>query len=187
MPDLNTMTAFAPPDLSFLEKSRLQKGEILTQSSLYSWWGGKVTAQIYLPQLRSLVWEALTDYDRWVDIFPHITQSVVLERLSPFRKRLHQAAEKTFAFMTIAVQTELVVREYPQRRIGFLLQSPNNCFREFAAEVWLREASPDSGTFLRYTVQAAASLPIPAPFIQEAMRQDLPQNLDHLRSYLQKW
>jgi len=178
------MTAFSPPDLSLLEKSRLYGGEILTQSHLYSWWGGRVTAQIYLPQLRSLVWEALTDYDRWVDIFPHITQSTVLERLSPFRKRLHQAAEKTFSFMTIVVQTELMVREYPPRQIGFMLQKPNNSFREFEAQVLLREASPEEGTFLSYTVQAAASLPIPAPFIQEAMRQDLPQNLAHLRSYL---
>jgi hypothetical protein len=180
------MTTSSPSALSLLEQSRLQKGEILTQSRLYSWWGGRVTAQIYLPQLRSLVWEALTDYDRWVDIFPHITQSEVIESLSPFRKRLYQAAEKNFSLMTIAVHAELMVREYPQRRIWFVLEKPNRCFREFEAEVWLREVSPGVGTFLSYTVQAAASLPIPAPFIQEAMRQDLPQNLAHLRSYLKE-
>jgi len=179
------MTISSPSNLSLLEQSRLQRGEILTQSCLYSWWGGRVTAQIYLPQLRSQVWETLIQYDRWVDIFPHITHSRVVESLSPFRKRLYQAAEKTFSLITIAVNAELIVREYPQRRIWFVLEHPNACFREFEAEVWLREVSPVTGTFLSYTVQAAASLPIPAPFIQEAMRQDLPQNLAHLRSYLQ--
>jgi len=179
------MTTSSPSNLSLLEQSCLQRGEILTQSRLYSWWGGKVTAQIYLPHPRSQVWETLTDYDRWVDIFPHITHSSIVESLSPFRKCLYQAAKKTFSLMTIAVDAELMVREYPQRRIWFVLQKPNACFREFEAEVWLREVSPVTGTFLSYTVQAAASLPIPAPFIQEAMRQDLPQNLAHLRSYLQ--
>ena len=114
-----------------------------------------------------------------------IAYSSIVESLSPFRKCLYQAAKKTFSLMTIAVDAELMVREYPQRRIWFVLQKPNACFREFEAEVWLREVSPVTGTFLSYTVQAAASLPIPAPFIQEAMRQDLPQNLAHLRSYLQ--
>ncbi|MEY2976576.1 MAG: cyclase [Prochlorotrichaceae cyanobacterium] len=176
--------SFPQTNLNVLQQARLQQGEVLVQSRLYSLWGGMVAAQIYLSQARSLVWESLTDYDRWANIFPHVTKSVLLERQSPFRKRLYQAAAKKFALITIAVETELMVREYPQRRIWFHLEKPNNCFREFEAEVWLQEAPDSAGTFLNYTVQAAASLPIPAPFIQEAMRQDLPDNLLHLRDYL---
>ena len=179
------MVCFAErPEFPIAQANRLRAGEVLVNSQLYSLWGGAVTVKIHVPCQRSVVWDYLTDYDRWPSFFPHITQSRLLQTVTPFRKRVHQGALKQFTLLKISVDAELTVREYPPYRIWFLLEEPNHNFKEFEAEVWLTDTDNDQGTFLSYTVQAAATLPIPAPFIQETMRQDLPDNLLALRQCL---
>lgn len=48
----------------------LMEGEILVQSGSHTAWGGAVTAWMYVPLVRSQVWQQLTDYPRWVQYFP---------------------------------------------------------------------------------------------------------------------
>ena len=168
------------------DQSRLIAGEILLDSRLYSLWGGSVTAQMYLALDRSLLWAYLTDYDRWTKLFAHITQSYVLETRSPFHKRLYQAAQKKFPLITLTMDAHLWVREYAPRRIWFELERQNASFREFNAELWLEPTQDGQGTFFSYTVQGIATLPIPAPLLQEAIASDLPHNLRHLRSYVEQ-
>jgi hypothetical protein len=177
------MPAATDFDLSAPEQAQLYQGEILLQSRLYSLWGGALTAQIYIPVSSGLVWKTLTQYDRWPGLFPPITKSVVVEE-GRFRKCIHQCAQKQFSVLTIAVEADLLVREYPDWCIRFNLMAPNWSFREFEAEIQIKPVR-NTGTILQYQVQAAAALPIPALFIQEAMRHDLPENLRSLRAYLQ--
>lgn len=60
--------------------------------------GGAVTATMYVPLMRSQVWQQITDYPRWVQYFPDVTKSEVLQRGEA--KRLYQAAQKAFLFFT---------------------------------------------------------------------------------------
>ena len=55
-------------------------GEILVKTRSHSDWGGAVTATMYLPLVRSHVWQQVTDYPRWVQYFPDVTKSEVLHR-----------------------------------------------------------------------------------------------------------
>jgi hypothetical protein len=56
----------------------LMQGEIFLQTLPHTAWGGAVTAWMYLPLLRSHVWQQLTDYRRWVEYFPDIIKSQFL-------------------------------------------------------------------------------------------------------------
>ncbi|PNK03701.1 cyclase, partial [Cylindrospermopsis raciborskii S14] len=41
-------------------------GKILVQTRSHNGWGGAVTASMYLPLVRSYVWDKITEYPRWV-------------------------------------------------------------------------------------------------------------------------
>lgn len=163
----------------------LLQGEILLETRAHSVWGAGVTTQMYLPIARDHAWAQLTDYPRWVQFFPDITQSRVLER-SPgrqepgTRKRLYQAASKSFLFITAQVEIYLQVAETAGQRIQFQLESGS--FHDFQADLQLQDLT--DGVLLTYSVQATPTIPVPSPFIQQAIHLDLPNNMRTMRQVL---
>ncbi len=163
------------------EKQRLlMQGEILVQPQPYTAWGGAVTAWMYVPLVRSHVWQQLTDYPRWVQYFPDVTKSEVLQRGEV--KRLYQAAQKAFLFFTAQVEIYLDVVEELGQKIQFRLEKGS--FHDFNADLELKDYS--GGTLLTYTVQATPTIPIPSIFIQQAMNLELPANMRKMRQVMCK-
>jgi len=181
------MTAFSSLDsinlvsdigLSQHKQRALLQGEILVETRSHSAWGGAVTAQMYLPLTRSRVWQQVTDYPRWVKFFPDVTKSQVLSRKEQIR--LHQAAQKSFFFLTAQVEIYLNVVEVMQQQIQFRLEQ--GTFTDFAADLKLQDCG--AGTLLTYVVQATPNIPIPTIFIQQAMNLELPANMRQMRQVL---
>jgi hypothetical protein len=166
------------------EQSKLLQGEILLETRSHTSWGGAVTAQMYIPMRRSEVWQQLTDYPRWVQFFPDLVKSEVIDRLEGrSSKRLYQVARKAFFLLTAQVEIYLKVLETVQttwQQIQFQMEKGN--FHDFAANLHLQDFG--SGTLLTYMVQATPTLPIPSQFIQQAMRLDLPANMQRMRQVL---
>ncbi|WP_193193526.1 SRPBCC family protein [Nostoc sp. MG11] len=158
----------------------LVQGEILVQTRSHKTWGGAVTAWMYLPMVRSQVWQQLTDYPRWVQYFPDITKSEVMSRGEV--KYLYQAAQKAFFFFTAQVEIYLNVVEVLGQQIQF--QMEKGTFEDFAANLELKDCG--NGTLLAYTVQATPLIPIPSVFIQQAMNFELPTNMRKMRQVLCK-
>jgi len=160
----------------------LLRGEILIETRSHSAWGGALTAQMYLPLGRSLVWQKLTDYPRWVYYFPDIISSEIVQKgnLSHSSKRLHQVARKAFLFITVQVEIYLRVMEVVQQQIQFRMEKGN--FADFTADLKLQDY--ESGTLLTYSVQATPDIPIPSLFVQQAMQLDLPANLQRMRQII---
>lgn len=153
-------------------------GEILVETRSHSSWGGAVTATMYLPVVRSHVWQQVTDYPRWVQYFPDVTKSEVLHRGEA--KRLYQAAKKAFLFFTAQVEVYLNVIEVVQQQIQFRLE--RGTFVDFAADLSLQDCQ--GGTLLTYAVQATPNIPIPSMFIQQAMQLELPANMRKMRQVI---
>ncbi|MBW4556996.1 MAG: cyclase [Trichormus sp. ATA11-4-KO1] len=162
------------------KQSLLMQGEILLQTRSHTAWGGSVTACMYLPLLRSQVWQQLTDYPRWVQYFPDITKSEVLSRGEV--KHLYQVAQKAFLFFTAQVEIYLNVVEVLGQQIQFRMEK--GTFLDFTAILELKDWG--NGTLLAYNVQATPNIPIPAIFIQQAMNFELPANMRKMRQVLCK-
>jgi Polyketide cyclase / dehydrase and lipid transport len=177
---LQVSRAFAPAEPNYL---KLLQGEILLKTRAYNALGGAVTAQMYLPVGRSQVWTSLTDYRRWVQYFPDITQSEILES-NPQRPhrghRLYQAARKNFLMLTAQVDIHLRVFENLQRQIRFRME--RGSFNDFSAEMTLDDYG--EGTVLTYSVEATPLIPVPSLFIEQAMRHDLPGNMRQMRQVI---
>lgn len=165
------------------QQAALLQGEILLETRSHSAWGGAVTAQMHLPIGRSLVWQQLTDYPRWVQYFPDVVRSEVLhsgEGLSQGCKHLYQVGSKAFLFLSIQVEAYLRVFEVVQQQIQFRLEKGS--FVDFAADLKLQDAT--MGTILTYSVQATPTIPVPSLFIQQAMHLDLPTNMRKMRQVM---
>jgi Polyketide cyclase / dehydrase and lipid transport len=172
--------AFAAQEPDYL---KLLQGDILLKTRAYSALGGAVTAQMYLPVGRSQVWTNLTDYTRWVQYFPDITQSEILESdpQRPYRgHRLYQSARKNFLMFTAQVEIHLRVFENLQRQIRFRME--RGSFNDFSAEMTLEDYG--EGTVLTYSVEATPLVPVPSLFIEQAMRHDLPGNMRQMRQVI---
>jgi hypothetical protein len=166
------------PDQTWNQQKALLQGKVLVETRSHSAWGGAVTAQMYLPIARSHVWQQLTDYPRWVQYFPDITNSEVLHGGEV--KRLYQVAKKTFLFLSVQVEIYLNVFEALGQHIQFRLEKGN--FSDFTADLKLQDFG--NGTLLTYSVQATPSIPIPTVFIQQAMHMELPENMRNMRQVL---
>jgi Polyketide cyclase / dehydrase and lipid transport len=161
----------------------LLQGDILLATRPHSAFGGAVTAQMYLPMGRSQVWAQITNYSRWVQYFPDIVNSEILESnpSRPYRgHRLYQAARKTFLMFTAQVEIHLRVFENLQRQIRFRME--RGSFNDFSAELTLDDYG--DGTVLTYSVEATPLIPVPSLFIEQAMRQDLPGNMRQMRQVI---
>jgi hypothetical protein len=163
-------------------QDKLLRQEILLKTRSHTSWGGAVTAQMYLPLDRSQVWQQLTDYPRWAQFFPDLIRSEIQgERRGC--KLLYQAARKTFLLLSVQVEIYLNVFETTQstwQQIQFQLEKGQ--FRDFAANLHLQDWQ--EGTLLTYSVQATPQLPLPTQLIQEAIRLDLPKNMQTMRQIL---
>ena len=160
-------------------QDKLLQGEILLKTRSHTAWGGAVTAQMYVPLGRSQVWQQLTDYPRWVQLFPDMTHSEIRGEAIDY-KRLYQAARKAFFLLSVQVEIYLKVVESVQttwQQIQFQLE--RGSFHDFAANLHLQDFH--AGTLLTYSVQATPHLPLPTQLIQEAIRLDLPTNLKKMR------
>jgi Polyketide cyclase / dehydrase and lipid transport len=165
------------------EFAALLKGDILLSTRPHTAFGGAVVAQMYLPVVRSQIWGQLTNYANWVNYFPDITRSEVLEH-NPDRPhrghRLYQCAQKNFLMFTAQVDVHLRVFENMQRQIRFRME--RGSFNDFSASINLDDY--EDGTFLTYAVEATPTIPVPSLFIEQAMRQDLPGNMRQMRQVL---
>jgi hypothetical protein len=160
------------------QQKLLIQGEVLIQTRSHTNWGGAVTACMYVPLIRSHVWQQITDYPRWVQYFPDITKSEVISKGDV--KRLYQAAQKAFLFLTAQVEIYLNVVEVLGQQVQFRME--RGSFTDFYANLELKDMG--DGTLLAYTVQATPNIPIPAIFIQQAMNLELPANLCKMRQVL---
>jgi hypothetical protein len=168
------------------EQAALLQGNILISTSSHTAWGAAVTASMYLPLERLQVWQQLTNYSRWVQYFPDLTQSHVLDMATVQQnslqkmKRLYQAASKAFLFLNIQVEIYLKVYETLHQQIKFCLEKGS--FQDFSADLNLQDWQ--TGTILTYSVQATPLIPVPSPFIQQAMHMDLPNNMRQMRKVM---
>ncbi|MGI0490661.1 SRPBCC family protein [Alkalinema pantanalense CENA528] len=170
--------------------SALLQGEILLETRPYSAWGGAVTAKMYIPAPYTEVWQQLTDYSRWTAYFPDIHRSEVIHNgintsgatVKRQIKRLYQAASKAFLFFTAQVEVYLKVLETHHQRIQFFMESGN--FNDFSADLELQAWG--EGTIVTYSVQATPTIPVPSAFIQEAIKMDLPNNMEQMRRVICK-
>ncbi|NJR49863.1 MAG: cyclase [Leptolyngbyaceae cyanobacterium CSU_1_3] len=183
-PNLIESSLFTTTHQSIAHTALLQ-GEILLATRTYSAWGGAVTAQLYFPLTPVQLWQPLTDYSQWTRYFPDVTRSEILHSggASPGGtvkrqvKRLYQTASKAFLVFTAQVEIYLKVLETQHQRVQFYLESGS--FSDFAADLSLQGYG--DGTILTYAVQATPSIPVPGMFIEQAIRMDLPANLEQMR------
>ncbi len=199
------VTAFNPtsdrPSLQSIHRearsTALLQGDILLDTRSHTAWGAAVTAQMYLPIERTLVWQSITNYPCWTQYFPDITQSHLLSSNSSSNssaasqstvdpisshqeKRLYQSASKTFLFLTAQVEIYLRVLETTHQQVQFRLESGS--FADFLADLTLKDFM--DGTVLTYFVQATPNIPVPSVFLQQAIHLDLPTNMRTMRKVI---
>ena len=169
--------------LSQDKQKSLMEGEILLQTRSYNSWGGAVTASMYLPLVRSYVWERITEYPRWVQYFPDLTKSELISQGNRSKgnvKFLYQSAQKAFLFFTAEVEIYLTVVEVLGKQIQFRME--RGTFEDFYANLQFQDMG--NGTLLIYTVEATPNIPIPSMFIERGMSWGLPDNLRKMRQFL---
>jgi hypothetical protein len=145
--------------------------------------GGAVTAHMYVPLQRAQLWSQLTNYSRWVHYFPNIIHSEVIETVktsSQRYRRLYQVGRKGFLMLTAQVEIYLRVFENLCESIQFRLEQ--GTFNDFAADLILQDF--DQGTLITYSVQASPLIPVPSFLIEQAMKNDLPGNMEQMRRIL---
>ena len=162
------------------ERSLLQGDVLISRTSTDS--GAAVTATMYVPLVRSLTWQKLTDYSKWVQYFPDIVQSQVLEvkrqsKSHPMTRRLYQVARKAFVMFSAQVEIYLQVIETVHQKIQFRFE--RGTFSDFAADLTLEDYG--QGTLLTYSVKATPLIPVPPFLIEQAIRHDLPGNMKTMR------
>jgi ribosome-associated toxin RatA of RatAB toxin-antitoxin module len=174
------------------QEQALLRGDVLIATRPHTLTGAAVTAQMYVPVVRSQLWSHLTDYSNWVHYFPDITQSQVLEQAreqaleashkvsKKVTRRLYQVARKAFLMFSAQVEIYLHVVETMNQSIQFRLE--RGTFADFAADLVLEDFQ--QGTLLTYSVKATPLIPAPSFVIEEAMRQDLPGNMRSMRKAL---
>lgn len=174
--------------LTDYEMQRLLTGHILVHPKpCKSNRGGGVTARMCLPLEREVVWSQLTNYPRWVEYFPDLIRSEMLSTVAgstTTSRRLYQVARKSFLMFSAQVEIYLQVfesmRDPTAYHIRFCMEKGS--FRDFSADLKLQNYG--SGTLLTYSVQATPLVPMPATLIQEAIRLDLPSNMQQMRQVL---
>ncbi len=173
-----SLQRFSPTD-----QVALLKGDIIVTPLVSSGGGGAVMAHMFVPLSRGLIWPQLTNYRRWTQFFPNITQSEILETVkigSQRYRRLYQVGCKGFMRLTAKVEIHLKVFENACDSIQFRFE--RGTFSHFAADLELRDLP--SGTLLTYAVQANPTIPVPAFLVEQGMKLDLPSNMKQMRQVL---
>ncbi len=168
---------------SSTDQIALLRGDVIVTPLVSQAGGGAVTAHMFVPLKRGLIWPQLTNYRRWTQFFPNITHSEVLETVkteSQRYRRLHQIGCKGFLRLTAKVEIYLKVFETACHGIQFRFEQ--GTFSHFAADLALQDLS--NGTLLSYAVQANPTIPVPAFLIEQGMKLDLPGNMKQMRQVL---
>lgn len=183
IPPISSASSAPGSALNQFDWRALLSGKVLLEAQAYLTWGGAVKAKMYLPLTQTHVWQQLTDYPHWVNYFPDLTHSQILQKDSradlPYR-RLYQAASKTFLNLSAKVEVYLQVYEVAQQTIQFRLEKGD--LLNFSADLNLQ--SYGDGTLLTYAVRSVPSFPVPAFFIQQMMSFALPANMQQMRQVL---
>lgn len=180
LPEPTDMVTLTPREGEYLVR-----GEILLDSQNHTQWGADVIARLFLPIHPTQAWSQITDYPRWVQFFPDITHSeILLERSDRGWKRLYQSASKNFLLFQAQVEIHLKVFEHcwGDRRSQIQFRMERGSFNDFSADLHL--VPYQNGTLLSYRVKATPSIPVPSLLIQQAIRLDLPTNLEQMRHVL---
>lgn len=166
---------------SLQEKAVLLQGKVIVDSCAQNG-GGMARARMYVPLKRGQIWPKLTNYSRWPQYFPNIIRSEVLETVNgPQRyRRLYQVGRKGFFMLTAQVEIYLKVFETLCDRIQFRFE--RGTFSDFAADLTLEDCH--NGTIVTYSVSATPLIPVPGFLIEQAMRNDLPGNMEQMRQRL---
>lgn len=168
---------------SSTDRIALHRGDVILTPMVSSGGGGAVTAHMFVPLQRGLIWPQLTTYRRWTQFFPNIAQSEVLETVktgSQRYRRLYQVGCKGFMRLTARVEIYLKVFETACDTIQFRLEQ--GTFSHFAADLELKDLP--NGTLLTYMVQAKPTIPVPAFMVEQGMKLDLPSNMRQMRQVL---
>lgn len=174
----------APSQVTQQQELSLLQGDVLI-STTPTETGAAVTATMYVPLVRSLTWQKLTDYSKWVQYFPDIVQSQVLEvkrqsKHHPMTRRLYQVARRAFMMFSAQVEIYLQVVETLHQKIQFRFE--RGTFSDFAADLTLEDYG--QGTLLTYSVKATPTIPVPPFLIEQAIRHDLPGNMKTMRQVM---
>ena len=161
------------------EADALQQGQVLIDTRPHGLSGGSVTAKMYLTASRTELWPKLTNYSRWVEYFPNIVRSEVISSNHNVH-RLYQVGRK--AFLALAAQVEINLKVYERALQSIQFRLEKGTFRDFGADLTLQDWH--EGTLLTYTVQATPLIPMPGFLVEQGMRQDLPDNMAHMRRIL---
>lgn len=189
MVTFNSQSTILTTSKTSLHQQALLQGEVLLDTRPHTAWGAAFTAHIYLPLARSIVWQKLTDYPRWVQYFPVITHSEVLShgiaedqqgRLTHKGKRLYQVGCKAFLFFSAQVEIYLNVLEVLQQQVQFRLE--RGSFQDFAADLALQDYA--NGTLVTYAAQATPAIPVPSIFMQQVLSLDIPNHMREMRRVL---
>ena len=167
--------------VSALQERSLLQGDVLI-STTPTQSGAAVTAKMYVPMVRSQAWQRLTDYSKWVQYFPDIVTSQVLEvkrqsKHHPMTRRLYQVARRAFMMFSAQVEIYLQVIETLHQKIQFRFE--RGTFSDFAADLTLEDYG--QGTLLTYSVKATPLMPVPDFLVEQAIRHDLPGNMKSMR------
>ena len=168
---------------SSTDRIALHRGDVILTPMVSSGGGGAVTAHMFVPLQRGLIWPQLTTYRRWTQFFPNIAQSEILETVktgSQRYRRLYQVGCKGFMRLTARVEIYLKVFETACDTIQFRLEQ--GTFSHFAADLELKDLP--NGTLLTYMVQAKPTIPVPAFMVEQGMKLDLPGNMRQMRQVL---
>jgi hypothetical protein len=177
------MNAIAQPPRNHHQRLALLAGEVLLETYAHTDWGGALTAKMFLPVERSLVWQRLVDFPQWVRYFPDLVYSQIIANTAKSGytyRRLYQVAQKNFLFLAVEVEIYLQVREIMGQELAFSLEKGS--FKDFNANLKLKDW--EKGTLLTYSVAATPNIPVPSILIQQAMQLDLPQNLRNMRQVI---
>jgi len=161
----------------------LLRGDILVAPLVSSGGGGAVTAHMFVPLQRALIWAQLTNYQRWTEFFPNISRSEVLETVrtgSHRYRRLYQVGCK--GFMKLTARVEIYLKVFETACDGIQFRFEQGTFSHFAADLELADLR--DGTLLTYSVQANPTIPLPGFLIEQGMKLDLPGNLQQMRHVL---
>lgn len=181
VPSTLTTQASVRATVTHPQEQSLLQGDVLI-SMTPTRQGAAVTATMYVPMVRQLTWQKLTDYSKWVQYFPDIVQSQVLEakrqsKTHPMTRRLYQVARRAFLMFSAQVEIYLQVIETVHQKIQFRLE--RGTFSDFAADLTLEDYG--QGTLITYSVKATPLIPVPSFLIEQAIRHDLPGNMKTMR------
>lgn len=169
------------PTLSPRDRAALAAGELLLTTRSHGLTGGQASITLAFAPRPAEVWAQLTDYPRWVDYLPDLTQSEILPATND-RTRLRQVGRKSILGFTAEAALDLQVEALAPYRLRFDLERGG--LAEFTATFTLTPWR--QGTLVTFTGRATPLFPIPGWVVEQVMRHGLPMNLRHMRRVIER-